>query len=144
MLHVDLARVVGDWYAIGVIPTVFEWDAYNEVESYSINPDGTMATTFTFRRGDFDGPSKKYHPTGFVTSNAVWGVQLVWPIKAEYLIVHLGDSHTITVVAWNKRDHAWIMSLTPTMPEPKYQQLVKQLVSWGFDGDAFVRVPQRW
>jgi apolipoprotein D and lipocalin family protein len=90
---------------------------------------------------------KQYHPTGFVRSdpsNAVWGMQFVWPIKAEYLIVHLDEAYTTTVVARNKRDHAWIMSRTPTMPEREYERLVGQLVSWGYDGAAFVRVPQRW
>lgn len=145
--HVDLARFAGDWYVIGVIPTFVEKDAHNAVETYTLEPDGTIATTFTFRKGRFDGPLKQYHPTGFVRSdpsNAVWGMQFVWPIKAEYLIVHLDDAYTTTVVARNKRDHAWIMSRTPTMPEREYERLVGQLVSWGYDGTAFVRVPQRW
>lgn len=144
---VDLARFVGDWFVIGVIPTFLEKGAHNAVESYALQPDGTIATTFTFRKGGFDGPMKQYHPTGFVRpdpSNAVWGMQFVWPIKAEYLIVYLDDDYTTTVIARNKRDHAWIMSRTPTMPEPRYQELVKQLVSWGYEGDDFVRVPQRW
>lgn len=144
---VDLARFAGDWYVIGVIPTRLEKDAHNAVESYAINADGTIATTFTFRKGSFDGPVKEYHPTGFVRSdpsNAVWGMQFVWPIKAEYLIVHLDDGYTTTVIARNKRDHAWIMSRTPSMPESEYSSLIRQLVSWGYDGQAFVRVPQRW
>jgi apolipoprotein D and lipocalin family protein len=144
---VDLARFAGDWYVIGVIPTLLEKDAHNAVESYAINADGTIATTFTFRKGSFDGPVKEYHPTGFVRSdpsNAVWGMQFVWPIKAEYLIVHLDDDYTTTVIARNKRDHAWIMSRTPSMPESEYSSLIRQLVSWGYDGQAFVRVPQRW
>jgi apolipoprotein D and lipocalin family protein len=144
---VDLTRFMGNWYVIGVIPTRFEKEAHNAVESYSLNPDGTIATTFTFRKGSFDGPLKQYHPKGFVTpdpSNAVWGMQFVWPIKAEYLIVHLDDAYTTTVVARNKRDHAWIMSRTPTMPEGQYLELVQLLVSWGYDEQSFVRVPQRW
>jgi len=144
---VDLARFAGDWYVIGVIPTFLEKDAHNAVESYAINPDGTIATTFSFRKGSFDAPLKQYHPKGFVRSdpsNAVWGMQFVWPIKAEYLIVHLDDLYTTTVVARNKRDHAWIMSRTPTMPEDEYLRLVQQLVAWGYDEQAFVRVPQRW
>lgn len=145
--NVDIARFTGDWFVIGAIPTFFERNAYNAVESYVLQPNGTIATTFTFRKGGFDGPLKQYHPTGFVRSdpsNAVWGMQFVWPIKAEYLIVYLDDAYTTTVIARNKRDHAWIMSRTPTMPEAQYQQLVNQLVSWGYESDAFVRVPQRW
>ncbi len=71
-------------------------------------------------------------------------MQFVWPIKAEYLIVYLDDAYTTTVVARNKRDYAWIMSRTPTMPETEYERLVKQLGGWGYDTSAIVRVPQRW
>jgi apolipoprotein D and lipocalin family protein len=144
---VDLARFMGDWYVIGVIPTFLERGAHNAVESYAMNADGTIATTFTFRKGAFDGETKEYHPKGFVTadaSNAVWGMQFIWPIKAEYLIVHLDDAYTTTVIARNKRDHAWIMSRTPTMPEPEYTSLVKQLGDWGYDIRSIERVPQRW
>lgn len=109
--------------------------------------DGTIATTFTFRKDGFDGELKEYHSKGFVQadpSNAVWGMQFVWPIKAEYLIVHLDDAYTTTVIARNKRDHAWIMSRTPTMSETVYERLVQQLGEWGYDMSAVVRVPQRW
>ena len=56
---------------------------------YKLDPDGTIATTFTFNAGGFDGPGRLYTPRGFVvdrTSNAVWGMQFVWPIKADYRI----------------------------------------------------------
>lgn len=145
--NVDLARFMGAWYVIGVIPTSLEKGAHNAVESYAMNPDGTIATTFTFRKDGFDGELKEYHPKGFVRadpSNAIWGMQFVWPIKAEYLIVYLDDAYTTTVVARNKRDYAWIMSRTPTMPETEYERLVKQLGGWGYDTSAIVRVPQRW
>lgn len=144
---VDLSRFMGEWYVIGVIPTFLERGAHNAVEKYERNPDGTIATTFTFRKGSFDGPRKEYRPKGFVRddpSNAVWGMQFVWPIKAEYLIVHLDDDYTTTVVARTRRDHAWIMSRTPTMSEDEYQRLVKQLAEWGYDSARIERVPQRW
>lgn len=144
---VEIDRFMGEWYVIGVIPTFLERGAHNAVEKYERNADGTIATTFTFRKGGFDGPRKEYHPKGFVRddpSNAVWGMQFVWPIKAEYLIVHLDDDYTTTVVARTKRDHAWIMSRTPTMPEGEYQRLVKQLAEWGYDPARIERVPQRW
>ena len=71
--HVDLQRFMGDWYVIANIPTAIEKGAHNAVESYQLNDDGTIATTFTFRDGAFDGEAKAYHPRGFVKddSNAI-------------------------------------------------------------------------
>ena len=73
--HVDLPRFMGDWYVIANIPTFLEHGAHNAVESYELDADGTVATTFTFRDGAFDGPVRTYHPRGFVRSdsNAVSG-----------------------------------------------------------------------
>ncbi|MGB5735066.1 MAG: lipocalin family protein, partial [Thiohalocapsa sp.] len=44
---VDLERFMGDWYVVANIPTFVEKGAHNPVESYALNPDGTIATTFT-------------------------------------------------------------------------------------------------
>ena len=49
--YVDLERFMGDWYVIANIPTFLEKGAHNAVESYALNDDGTIATTFVFRDG---------------------------------------------------------------------------------------------
>ena len=93
---VDLPRFMGPWYVIGVIPTFIEKDIYNAIETYELAPDGTIKTTFTFNKGAFDGPAKQMEPKGFVvpgTNNAIWGMQFVWPIKAEYVISQIGRAH---------------------------------------------------
>ena len=45
--QVDLQRFMGDWYVIGNIPTRPERNAFNAVESYSLNPDGSIDPGFT-------------------------------------------------------------------------------------------------
>ena len=145
--HVDLPRFMGDWYVIASIPTSIEKDAYNAVESYALNPNGTIATTFTFRDGGFEGKQRTYHPKGFVRkggSNAIWGMQFVWPIRAEYLIVSLDADYSQTVIARNKRDYVWIMARTPSIPEADYAGMVARIGAWGYDTSKLRRVPQRW
>ena len=74
--YVDLDRFMGKWYVIANIPTFLEKDAYNAVETYTMNDDGTIDTEFTFRKGGFDGELKDFNPKGFVKdteSNALWG-----------------------------------------------------------------------
>ena len=60
--YVDLDRFMGDWYVIATIPTFLERDAYNPIETYQLNSDGTIATTFTFNKGSLNGTTKIYHP----------------------------------------------------------------------------------
>ena len=46
--NVDLQRFMGDWYVIANIPTFIEKGAHNAIESYKLDKDGTVATTFSF------------------------------------------------------------------------------------------------
>jgi apolipoprotein D and lipocalin family protein len=143
---VDLERFMGDWYVIANIPTPLEKGAHNAVESYRLDSNGTVATTFTFLDGGFDGKRKTYHPRGFISdeSNAVWGMQFVWPIKADYRIVYLDDAYSTTVIGRNKRDYVWIMARKPTIPDARFGQILEFLESVGYDVAAIERVPQRW
>ena len=142
---VDLDRYAGDWYVIGAIPTSFEDNAYNSKESYRLDPDGRMVTTFSFNEGGFTGPLKTYTSTGYIldkTTNAVWGQQYIWPIKADYRISHLSPDYQQVIVAREKRDYVWIMARTPTISDADYQRLVALVVREGYDAGKLRKMPQ--
>ena len=144
---VDLNRFMGDWYVIASIPTSIEEGAHNAVESYKLDDDGTIATTFTFRKDAFGGPEKIYRPRGFVRddpSNAVWGMRFIWPFKAEYLIVYLDEGYTQTIIGRNARDYVWVMARTSSIPEEDYRRLAKLVGDMGYDVSKLQKVPQRW
>jgi len=144
--RVDIPRFMGDWYVIANIPTWIEEGAHNAVESYRLDTDGTIATTFTFRKGGFDGPVKRYEPRGFIldtTSNATWGMRFVWPFKAEYLVIYLDAEYRHAVIGRSKRDYVWIMARAPEMPEAEYQRIVDWLTTIGYDTRRLQRIPQR-
>ena len=144
--RVDIQRFMGSWYVIACIPTFIETEAYNGVETYTLNPDGTIDTVFTFNKGGFDGPRKRYNPRGFIVdtvNNSTWGMRFVWPFKAEYLITHLNEDYTQTVIGRNKRDYVWIMARTPQIPEEDYLRMVTELKGQGYDISKLRQVPQR-
>jgi apolipoprotein D and lipocalin family protein len=141
---VDLKRFMGDWYVIASIPTFIEKDAYNAVESYRLDEDGTVATTFSFNKGSLDGPHKEYTPRGFIRdkkSNAVWGMQFIWPFKAEYRIIYLTDDYSQTVIGRSKRDYVWIMAREPLIPDEDYERILKFLTDQGYTLNALRKVP---
>ncbi len=144
--RVDIDRFMGDWYVIANIPTFLEKGAHNAVESYALDADGTIATTFTFRDGAFDGPIKTYTPRGFVTSdsNAVWGMQFIWPIKADYRVVYLDEAYSTTVIGRNRRDFVWIMAREPQIPEARFEEIYTMLADVGYDVSEIQQVPQQW
>ncbi len=145
--YVDLDRFMGDWYVIANIPTFLEKGAHNAIENYALNDDGTIATTFTFRDGSFDGKEKEYTPKGFIkdtTTNALWGMRFIWPIKADYRIVYLDEDYTLTVIGRQKRDFVWIMARTPSIPDEEYDRIIEFVGSIGYDLSKIEKVPQRW
>lgn len=134
--QVNLDRFMGDWYVIAAIPTLVERDPYNPVEHYERNQDGSIATTFTFNQGGFDGKLKSFHPTGFVvpnSGNAEWQMQFVWPFKSEYLIAYLSEDEQHTIIARNKRDYVWLMSRQPSINQATFDTLVSRIKDLGYD-----------
>lgn len=144
--NLDLQRFMGDWYVIANIPTFIEKNAYNAVESYRLTEDGRVATTFRFRKGGFDGPVKIYRPTGFVSAedNAVWGMQFLWPIKAEFLVIFLDEAYDRTIIGRSRRDYVWLMARTPELSAAQYQEMLNAAAAAGYDVTRIQRVPQRW
>ena len=144
--YVDLERFMGDWYVIANIPTSIEKGAHNAVETYRLDEDGSIDTTFKFRDGSFSGEAKTYNPRGFVQdeSNAVWGMQFIWPIKADYRIIYLDEDYSITVIGRNKRDYVWIMAREPAVSPREYSKLVSMLEAVGYDTGEIQMVPQKW
>jgi apolipoprotein D and lipocalin family protein len=145
--NVDLDRFMGDWYVIASIPTPFEKDIYNAVETYERLGPNKVQTIFAFNKGGFDGERKEMRPVGFVRddgSNALWGMQFIWPIKADYRIVYLDPDYSQTIIGRQKRDYVWIMAREPTLPEGEFEKLVAEVEGLGYDVSELKKVPQRW
>lgn len=146
MDYVDIDRFMGKWYVIANIPTFIEKDAYNPTETYKLNDNGTIATTFQFNKGSFSGPLKTYHPTGFITdstSNAIWGMRFIWPFKADFRILHVDDNYQYTIIGRIKRDYVWIMARSPQISEEEYNKLLTIVENAGYNMEDIVKAPQQ-
>lgn len=145
--NVDIPKFMGDWYVIAAIPTFIEKQAYNAIESYELREPGIIDTTFSFRKGSFDGKQKTYTPVGFIGddgSNAVWGMRFIWPFKAEYRIVFVNDDYTQAVIGRTKRDYVWIMAREPEMSDGDYEAILTMLRAEGYDLSKLRRVPHQY
>jgi apolipoprotein D and lipocalin family protein len=144
--RVDIERFIGRWYVVASIPTFLERGAHNAVETYQRDADGSIATTFSFRRDSFDGPLVEYRPRGYVRdeSAAIWGMRFVWPFEAEYRIVYLASDYSLTVIGRTKRDYVWVMARAPEIPAADYARVVTLVREFGYDITELEMVPQRW
>ena len=133
--YVDIEEFMGTWYVIASIPTFLEKGALNPTERYSLNDDGTVATEFSYLTSS-RGQQKSFTSKGFIqkdTGNAIWGMQFVWPIKADYRIVFLSSDNRVVVIGRNKRDFLWIMSRDEQIPEIQLENLIKFASDLGYD-----------
>ena len=143
--QVDLPRFMGDWYVIAHIPSFPEREAYNAIESYRLDDEGKIRTTFRQRKGSFDAAIETMEPVGTVvegTNNAVWGMQFVWPIKAEYVIVDLAPDYSRTIIGRSKRDYVWLMARTPSLPQDQLDAAIARIKALGYDTSKLRMVPQ--
>jgi Bacterial lipocalin len=145
--EVDLARFMGAWYVLGGILTPVERFAYNPVEFYELDDDGTVATRFRFRLGSFDGPFVELTSRGYVTddpSQAIWGMEFVPPLRLDYRIAFVDPDYRTTLVARERRDLLWIMARTPHVDDAELGRLIGRAEAMGYDPDAIFTAPQRW
>jgi apolipoprotein D and lipocalin family protein len=77
-------------------------------------------------------------------TNAIWGMQFVWPVKADYRIVYLDEDYSVTVIGRNRRDYVWIMARQPRISEQRYAAIVEKIGAMGYDLSELQKVPQQW
>ena len=145
--HVDIPRFMGDWYVIASIPTFLEKDIYNAIERYDRIEPEKIKTTFTYYKGDKNGKKHEMNPVGYIKddgSNAIWGMQFIWPFKADYRVVYLDESYSVTIIGRQKRDYVWIMARQPSIDNEQYEKLINFVESLGYDISKLNKVPQRW
>jgi apolipoprotein D and lipocalin family protein len=143
--RVDLPRFMGDWYVVGGILTPFEKDIYHAIETYTLDEKGDIPTTYTFRKGGFDGPKKTLTNKAFVYDKetfAEWRIQFFWPFKFPYLVIYLDEDYQSTAVATDDKKYLWIMSRTPQMNPAHYDEIIALITEQGFATNKLVRVPQ--
>ncbi len=135
--HMDIERFMGQWYVLGGIPTFAEKDAYNPLENYELNDDGSIATTFSYNHRNVAGPQRTLNSRAFVSKDnkAIWGMQFVWPLKADYRVVYLDPDYQQTIVGRVKRDYLWIMARDPDIPDSALQEMIDIAVSLGYERD---------
>ena len=145
--YVDIDRFMGDWYVIANIPTFIEKNATNAIESYQLDEDRNIKTTFTFFKNSPEGEKKIYKPKGFIynsKTNAEWRMQFLWPFKVPFLIIDLAEDYSHTVIGYPNRKYVWIMARKSKMNEEIYKGILSNLDSIGYDLKKIIKIPQEW
>lgn len=141
---IDLGRFMGAWFVVAHIPTSVEENAYEAVERYALEPDGTIAVQFEFCEGGLGGPRQELTMTGWVydpSTNAEWRVRPFWPLRLAYQILELDPDYTLTVIGHPSGDYAWVMARQPEIDEVELAAITARLDAAGYETDRLRLVP---
>lgn len=146
--NVNIDLFMGRWYVHGYTPIIVDKNAHNAIEHYRLDADEKIQTTYQFRDGGFDGEIKTHTPVGWVhekvASKAEWRMQFIWPFSADYIILHLDNDYSETIVAHPSRKYAWIMLRDDTVSDADYDRLLSKLETAGYDTDIMQKLPHNW
>lgn len=143
--RVELARYMGRWYEIARYPNRFQSGLVGVIAEYQLDNDGNIRVINTGHKDRLGGAVKRSTARAWVTcdeSRAKWHVQFIWPFRADYWIIDLGDNYEYAVVGQPSRDHLWVLSRTPTLPDETYNAICERLRRQGYDPRRLERTPQ--
>ena len=141
---------MGDWWVLGNMPTPTEKNCHNALEKYALNPDQTVAVTFSCNKKSFDGKREVNHFTGLVQNpgtNTEWKIKMkLWgfiPLKLPFLVIDLATDGSYTVIGYPSREYVWIMARAKSLPEQTWTEILARLKTQGYDTSKIERVPTR-
>jgi apolipoprotein D and lipocalin family protein len=139
---------MGDWYVIAHIPTPFEKDATNAVESFHWNQtEERIDIEYHHNEGSSDGPLKHYPQKAWITdrqNNADWKVEFFWPMKFNYQVLEVASDYTWALIGTSSKNYVWILARKPHLDDETYLELLKKLEGWGYDLATLRKIPQIW
>jgi apolipoprotein D and lipocalin family protein len=146
----DLEAFMGDWWVLGNMPTPTEKNCHNALEQYKLNPDKTVAVTFSCNKKSFEGKRETHHFTGFVQNpgtNTEWKIRMKLlgfiPLKLPFLVIDLGSDGSYTVIGYPSREYVWIMARQKSLPEQTWTEIYERLKTQGYDTSKIERLPIR-
>ncbi|MDQ8197325.1 lipocalin family protein [Pelagicoccus enzymogenes] len=142
--YVDLDRFMGTWYVHGYTPTPLDKNAYNATETYELEEDGKIQTTYRFQKGGFDGKWKTMTPRGWVhdtQTNAEWRMRFFGLFTSPYYILYVSPDYKETVIGHPDKDLAWIMTRSANLGDRDYERLLLELAKRDYEMAKVVRVP---
>jgi apolipoprotein D and lipocalin family protein len=144
--HVDVERYMGTWYEIAKFPQRFEKGLVGITANYTLLPDGKVQVLNGGYVGDFNGRYRSAKGKAWVVdkrTNAKLKVSFFWPFAANYWILELGGDYEYAVVGEASRKYLWVLSRTPHMDAPVYDDLLRRIGEKGFDISKLEKNPQK-
>lgn len=138
-------RYLGQWFEIARLDHSFQRGLEQVTAEYTRHPDGTIHV----RNRGLDGVTGRWReatararPMGD-PATASLRVTFFPPFSGGYHVIRLAEDYSIALVTGNDRSYLWLLSRTPTLPEPVVADWLAFARERGFQVDRIVRDPPR-
>ena len=142
--YIDIERFMGKWFVTAIVPNMIENGATNASDIYELNSDGTIAITYDAIK---DGKKKQIKQKGTIInkeSNAEWSIQMKKPyipfLKFPFKIILIDNDYNYMAVGYPDNKMGWIMSREVEMDEALYNNILTELIDFGYTKEQFVRI----
>lgn len=138
---VNLEKYLGEWYEIATIPQSFQKQCVgNSKAQYSMAEDNLISivnsclmqngqsSTANGRARVVDQQTNSKLEVTFVN---LFGWQFIF--GGHYWILKVDENYSYAVVGGPRRDMAWVLSRTPSLPQEQLIQAHKVLMDQGYD-----------
>jgi len=138
----DVPRYMGTWHEIAKYPNSFQRKCVGSTRAeYSLQPDGTVrvvnsckvasgateqAVGAARQIGGATSPKLevRFAPAWLSFFPMVWG---------NYWVIDIDPDYQLVAVSEPRREYLWVLSRTPQVDQPRYEELLSRLAARGFD-----------
>lgn len=135
---VDLARYMGTWHEIALIPNRFQKVCASDTQARYRQDGDSVEVLNRCRRAD--GQIESAEGTAKVVEGshgAKLKVRFFWPFYGNYWILALDPDYRWVLIGEPSREYGWILARTPTLDDPIVKQALDRAVELGYQRTAF-------
>jgi apolipoprotein D and lipocalin family protein len=136
----DAERYLGTWHEIARLDQSFQRGLEQVTATYSRNPDGTIRVVNRGLRTTTGEERSATARARFLREPEVasLAVSFLWPFEGGYHVIRLAPDYSIALVTSNDRSFLWLLSRTPTLPEPVVAEWLEFARARGFAVDTMI------
>ncbi|WP_333835410.1 lipocalin family protein [Rubrimonas sp.] len=152
MTGFDVARYLGLWHEIAVIPNRFQEDcAAGTTATYGLAEDIVGITVFNScleedgGRSDADGRARFAGPSdegalevAFVSLLGFW----LWPLSGDYIVFALDPEYRWTAIGHPSREYGWILAREERLAPDDLKLIASRFEDAGYDTCALLMSPR--
>ena len=140
---VNLARYLGIWYEIAVVPNRFQKQCAADTQARYRQQGADIEVLNRCRQAD--GTSSEVTGVAKVVAgsgNAKLRVSFFWPFYGDYWVLALPEDYRWVLVGEPERRYGWVLSRTPQLAPADLEAALQQADGLGYDRRAFKLTPQ--